>query len=90
LIDSILRKLDETNDALRLQTEGLKMQAAAIGNIAQMVAQVLAAVADRDEPGESPIVDLLREIVGLSERHARSLDKIEDRLTRIEKAHSNA
>jgi hypothetical protein len=90
LIDTILQKLDDNADAIRAHTEGLKMQAAAIGNIAEMVSQILASIADRDEPTESPLIDLLKEIVGLSDRHARSLDRIEDRLARLEKTLQNA
>jgi hypothetical protein len=86
LFPVIIQKLDENTDAIRLLTEGLKMQSGAIGNIADMVSQILAAVAERDEPTESPLVDLLRELVGLSDRHARSLDRIEDRLSRLEKS----
>jgi hypothetical protein len=83
--EDVLRKLDENTDGLRVLVEGLRMQAASLGHIAEMTAAILAAVAEREEPAESPLLDLLRELVGMSGRHSRSLDRIEDRLTRLEK-----
>ena len=83
--DEDTHAIQELTDAVETLTAGLSQLCQVLAHHGAMLSQILTAVADREEDGESPLITALTELIGLSDRHARSLDRIEDRLTRIEK-----
>ena len=83
--DEDTHAIQELTGAVEILTAGLSQLSQVLAHHGMMLSQILAAVADREEDGESPLITALTELIGLSARHAQSLDRIEDRLTRIEK-----
>ena len=83
--DEDTQAIQELTGAVETLTAGLSQLCQVLAHHGTMLSQILSAVADREEDGESPLMAALTELIGLSARHARSLDRIEDRLTHIEK-----
>jgi hypothetical protein len=85
LSDEDTRTIQELTGAVETLTAGLSQLCHVLAHHGTMLSQILSAVADREDDDESPLITALTELIGLSARHAQSLDRIEDRLMRIEK-----
>jgi hypothetical protein len=75
--EDVAQKVDDMHETLHFLVDGMKLQAAALGHHGEMLAAILTAVSDRDEPADSPLIALLTQLVAESANHARALDRIE-------------
>src|ERR1700748_90200 len=78
---ALVGEVGEMKATVEILIKGLSELPPVLGHHGEMLAEILSAVADREDDGEeSPLLAALNEIIGLGARHARSLDRIEDRL----------
>ncbi len=69
-----LRTLSETANIL---CQGLHQLTLTMGNHGEMLSQILAAVAEREEDGDSPLVQALTQLVKVGEMNTAALARIE-------------
>lgn len=81
--DEHTRAIGDLREAIDALSGGLSHVSLVLAHHGTMLQEIVKAVSDREESGESPLMAVLTELIGLSSRHARSLDRIEDKLSRI-------